>query len=82
MRVAVPSAASPSDDDLVAGSLEVPEQVAAIAVADQRSGRNLDHQILGASPEFIGTFAVIAALRSPVSLMGEVSKISVAFGGS
>ena len=82
MGVAMPAAAAAGDDDLVAGRLQVAEQVAAVAVADQGPRRDLDDQVLAAAAEAVRALAVLAAVRLPVPLVREVREVGNAFHGA
>ncbi len=77
VSVAVTSTATPPHDHFIARSLEVAEYVTTVAVADQGSRGDFDHEILAPATESIGTLAVVAPRRPPVPLMGKVRKVGV-----
>jgi hypothetical protein len=57
-------------DYLIARSFQVTQQLAIVAITNHGAGRNLDYQILAASPEAIGALAMLTAGRSPVIKTG------------
>ena len=63
------------------GCLQVAEQVAAVAIADQGPRRDLDDQVRAAAAEAVGPLAVLAPLRPPVPLMREVGEVGQALDG-
>jgi len=82
MGVAVSSASAARHDYLIAHGFQVTQQVAIVAIMNHRAGRNLDYQILAASPEAIGALAVLAAVCSPMTLMREVRQVGMTFGSA
>ena len=82
MGVAVPAASAARHDHFIAGSLQVAEHVAAVAIANERAGRDLDDQVLARPPEAIGALAVLAAVRLPVPLVRKVGEVGMAFRGA
>ena len=80
MGVAVSPATAMRHDHLIAGVLQVAQQMTTVAIANQGPGRNLDDQIRAAAPEAIGTLAVLAALCLPMALMGKMREVRMPFG--
>ena len=78
----MPAAAAPGDDDLIARLLEVPEQEAAVAIADQGPLGHLDDDVGAAAAEAIRPLAVLAPLRPPVALMREMGEVGQALHGA
>src|SRR5260370_11030247 len=78
MGVAVSSFCATGHDHLIAGLLEVGEQMAAVAIAHQGSRGDLDQQDLATAPKAIRALAVLAAACFPVPLMREVSQVGMA----
>ena len=78
--VAVPAASAASHDHLVAGLLQVAQQIAPIAIAHQRPRGDVDDRVRAAAAEAVGALAVLATFGLPVSLVREVGQVRMAFG--
>ena len=64
----MPAPAALGHGDPIPDLLEVAEEVAPVAIADDRSGRNFDYQVVGPLAEAVGALAVLAAFGLPVPL--------------
>ena len=82
MGIAVPSAPASAHDQFIAGRLQVPQHMAAVAIANDRPRRYLDDQVVAAAPEAVGTLPVFAACRLPVALVREVGQVRMTFGSA
>ena len=81
MSIAVPAAAALGDDDRFSQALQVANDMTAIAIADDRSRRHLDHHVLAAASVTIRALTVFAPFGLPVPLVREVGKVGLAIGG-
>jgi hypothetical protein len=69
VRVAMASATSAGDDHRFVGTLQIAQNMASIAIADNGPRRNFNHQIFAAPSEAIRSLAVFAAIGPPVTLV-------------
>ena len=79
--VAMPSPAAAGNDDRFSGRLQVAEDVSAVTVTDDRSRRNLDHQVVALAAETVRALAVLAAVGLPVPLVRQVGEVRVVVRG-
>ena len=77
MGVAIPAPSPLGDGHPIVGMLHVLQDVALVAVADDRADGDLDHEVGGAPAGASGTLAVLPVVGLPVALereMGEVGQ--------
>ena len=82
MGVTVPTLSAAGDNHAVTSALQVAENMAAVAIADDRAGRDVNIEVVGIGTGAVGTLTMLAPFRSPVALARQMSEIREALHGA
>ena len=77
-----PPPAARGDDDLLAGAVEVAQDVAAVAVVDDRAGRHGDDEVFGLAAVAVARLALAAGVGAPVLAVDDVGEAVAAGDGA